>query len=527
MLKIFAADDEELIRAGIRNCIENHSQKCSMCGEAPDGEMALPLIQELKPDILIADVCMPFMDGLELSAAAKKNMPWLHIIILSGHDEFEYAQKAVSIGIDAYILKPVNSEKLLEAIDTVIQRIEQERQEYQNIEKNLMRGESEKTIIREHFLSRLLTEKVSVNEVIDFSHKHQLDVIAKKYVVCRIELIKLEDGEMAKIRLMSKQLFEHREDCIWFIKGADCFVFIVKGEDEEIIRETAYEIAQILRHQFKLYFTRDILVGIGSVAERISDLPRSYENAQSVVRSFYPKKNCVIGFDDVQKHRSLEEPAFLATFLPDFTMAEKLRHITKKDIPRIIEKHFGSFRNSSANSILYRYYLMMDLLVTVFRLTGQINEGSQTVTPQKMLAISESWETCMEYTKLILDGYIEQRDHKEASPYSREIQGAKAYIDRNYGEASISLHTVAREVGFSPNHFSAVFSQETGETFIEYLTHQRIAAAKELLLHTSKRASDIAFEIGYSDSHYFSHVFKKNVGQSPKEFRHFFKQEHK
>ena len=129
MMKIFVADDEEIIRAGIRNCIEKQGEPFTICGEAEDGEMALPLIQELKPDILIADVRMPFMDGLDLSALVKRAMPWVHIVIVSGHDEFEYAQKAVNVGVDAYILKPVNSPKLLEVLNEVADRIEKEKKD--------------------------------------------------------------------------------------------------------------------------------------------------------------------------------------------------------------------------------------------------------------------------------------------------------------------------------------------------------------------------------------------------------------
>ena len=109
MMRVFIADDEEIIRDGIRNCIEKEQGRFLFAGEAPDGEMALPMLMEMKPDVLITDIRMPFMDGLELAKVVRRTMPWLRIVFLSGHDEFEYAQKAVSLHADAYLLKPVSS----------------------------------------------------------------------------------------------------------------------------------------------------------------------------------------------------------------------------------------------------------------------------------------------------------------------------------------------------------------------------------------------------------------------------------
>ena len=148
-MKVFVVDDEEIIREGIRNCIDSYDGSVTFCGEAPDGEMALPLLQELKPDILITDVRMPFMDGLELSSIVKKSMPWVHIIILSGHDEFDYAQKAVSLGVDAYILKPVNSETLINTLTDVQLRIQKEKEFFRNSHQNQKRDETEKAILRD------------------------------------------------------------------------------------------------------------------------------------------------------------------------------------------------------------------------------------------------------------------------------------------------------------------------------------------------------------------------------------------
>ena len=119
MYKVFLAEDEIVVREGIRNSIPWEKIPYTLIGEAPDGEIALSMIQDLKPDILLTDIRMPFMDGLALSRIAKKSLPWLKIIILSGHDEFQYAREAISIGVEEYLLKPVSVQDMIKALDKV------------------------------------------------------------------------------------------------------------------------------------------------------------------------------------------------------------------------------------------------------------------------------------------------------------------------------------------------------------------------------------------------------------------------
>lgn len=521
MVKLFVADDEEIIREGIRNCIDKEQESYVFCGEAPDGEMALPLIQEMKPDVLITDVRMPFMDGLELAAIVKKTMPWVHIVILSGHDEFEYAQKAVSLGVDAYILKPVNSEKLLSTLQDVSERIEKEKQAYLDVERHQKRDEMEKNILREHFLSRLVTGAVSLSEALELARKQNLNLIAKKYVVCQSELDGLSSDVLARIRLIGDQLFREREDIIWFLKGADRLVFIIKGDNEEGVQETAYETAQMLRHELDRYLEMDISIGIGSIVDRIGEFAQSYTDAKTAISNFFGLRgNKIIGFADIKNERI--SPKFdLSANVP---LYEKLRHANEDDVGKIVDAHFEAANRDGMQSVLYRYYLLMDLVVTAVRIIGDAGNTAQDIfseadNPQELLSFAGSQEDTLKFAEKTLKRMIKQRDRSETVRYAQEIRRAKEYINDNFADASISLHTVAEEVGFSPNHFSTIFSQETGETFVEYLTKRRIEAAKKLLRESDRKLSDIAFDIGYSEPHYFSYIFKKHTGVSPREYR--------
>lgn len=135
MLKVFLVEDEFVVREGIKNKVDWKSHGYEFCGEAGDGELAFPMIQKLKPDIVITDIRMPFMDGLTLSKLIKKEMPWIEIIVLTGFEEFEYAKEAIKIGIAQYLLKPINSEELLKEVDGLAVKIEEKRKEREIQEK--------------------------------------------------------------------------------------------------------------------------------------------------------------------------------------------------------------------------------------------------------------------------------------------------------------------------------------------------------------------------------------------------------
>ncbi|MBR0600183.1 response regulator [Sinanaerobacter chloroacetimidivorans] len=519
MIKLFVADDEEIIRAGIRNCIEKQAEAYTICGEAADGEMALPLIQELKPDILIADVRMPFMDGLDLSALVKRAMPWVHIVIVSGHDEFEYAQKAVSLGVDAYILKPVNSAKLLEVLDDVAERIEKEKKNYLEIEESLKRDELETTILREHFLGELVLGALNLNEALQLAERHKVSLLSKKYMVCQAVLPDFVAGEeLARIRLLVNRVLGDRTDSIWFLHGSEQLVFIVKGECETAVREAAYETSQILSHELKRYLSMDVSVGIGSIVDRVGELPKSYADARSVFGSgLIFRGNKIIGFDDLKHDRISRKPA-ISFNVP---LAEQLRHAAPKDLPKILDNYFKEVSDESIDSHLLRYYLLTDLIITVSRLTKEKGDLQRSLSenPQQVFHLASSFEEGRSFALELLTEMASQRSTGSDVPYGQEIRNAREYIDTHYSDPEISLHTVAKQVGFSPSHFSAIFSQETGETFIEYLTKRRIEAAKTLLYDKNNRLHDIALAIGYNDPHYFSYVFKRNTGVSPKEYR--------
>ncbi|MBN1304658.1 MAG: response regulator, partial [Anaerolineales bacterium] len=165
--KVFLVEDEIVTREGIRDNVNWKSAGFEFCGEAADGETAVPLIEAAQPDILITDIKMPFMDGLQLSKIIRTQMPWVKIIILSGHDEFEYAQKAVTIGATEYLLKPISSGELLKAMKRISDLLDQEKKEQDNYNELKKRDEGNLLLLKEKFLLRLVMGGISSADAIE------------------------------------------------------------------------------------------------------------------------------------------------------------------------------------------------------------------------------------------------------------------------------------------------------------------------------------------------------------------------
>lgn len=528
MYHLFIVDDEEVVRKGIRELLQNAESEYAVCGEASDGELALPMIQELKPDILLTDIRMPFLDGLELCGMIRNKMPWVHILILSGHDEFEYARAAVSLGVDEYILKPVTMPQLLGSLSKTARKIEEERASFfagMDAEYGLVQKRS---MLTGHFLNGLLDERFSAPDALALAEKLELPLAARQYVVCCLDVRIGAEPPDATLRrqfsILLDRVLGKREDIFWSARG-DQFVLIIKSTEEGNALETAYETAQALKHEAERLLHANLSAGIGSVVPRLGGLPQSYQDAQRSLGGLAGRPHgSILSAVDLE-HGLL--PRF--DFTEAVPLAERLRHVALEDVGFLLDQHFGAAREEDQSSLLYRYYLLADLVVSSMRLLQSINAELPALlrnagSGESLMQAVSTYGDTIAYARGLTEAVICSRDQKQGVRYGEELQRARDFIRRHYGDNGLSLNTVAAEVGFSPNHFSTVFSQQMGQTFVEYLTRFRIEQSKQLLRETDLKLSDITYAIGYSEPHYFSYIFKKYTGISPSVYR---KQEQK
>lgn len=536
MLKVFLVEDEIIMRNGIKNKIAWEREGFAFVGEAADGELAYPLIKKTEPDILITDIKMPFMDGLELSRIIKKEMPWIKIIILSGYDEFDYAKQAITIGVTEYLLKPVSSAKLLETVKEVADIITKEREYGEMVERYKREMQENIVLERQKLFSDLVSNRLSTAELLDKSQKLEIDFTASVYVVMLFKAMVFQENPnysevLANVSKEVYQSVEKEPHILIFERATEGWAIIFKGDDEKQIEELIEKEEKILTEVIKSFKNVEYFAGIGSQVQRMRDINQSYQLANKAFSArFFMEWNQFVHYSDVGKIHSSGTNGQIS--LDDIRsnhekralVEEFLKNGTREEVVNFVDEYFLSIGEENYKSLMFRQYIVIDMFMSAVSFlegmgldTNSLSEEARNINEATIKAISV--ENIKYHLGRLFEEVLTLRDEISRRKYTNLVEEAKRYIDDNYQNDNISLNLVASHVNMSPSYFSTVFSQENGHTFTEYLTQIRINKAKELLMCTNMRTSEIGYEVGYRDSHYFSYIFKKIQGCTPRDYR--------
>ena len=535
MLKVFLVEDEVVMRNGIKNNIPWEQEGFEFVGEASDGELAYPLIKREKPDILITDIRMPFMDGLELSRLVKKELPQIKIIILSGYNEFDYAKTAISIGVTDYLLKPISSAKLLEAVKKVGDMIEKEQDNVRLMER--YEKEMEENILQEkHKLwGALASNRLSTIELLEKGQRLGMDFTASAYMVFLFKLMQEGDAtgcsdELNRASEIVNSLSGTWKKVLSFDRSPEGWAFLIKGESEAEVLENFAETKKELLNLVAVYPKVEYFGGLGSIVQRIGDIQNSYKEAARAFSSrfFLDANQIADSAEMVSLHNEEDGKIDVSKMLSkkrEHELVEKFfKNGTVEEVDSFLDELFQSIGEQNCKSLLYRQYVVMDLFFCATDFLGNLEISTEEL-PEECRDINQIVEKAGNAQSLrhqigiLFSETMILRDGHSKKKYSKLLEDAKAFIDENYRHDDMSLNMVAAQVNISPSYFSTIFSSEMGQTFVEYLTHVRLEKAKELLMCSNMRTAEIGYEVGYKDSHYFSYIFKKVVGCSPKEYR--------
>ncbi len=537
MLKVFLVEDEIVMREGIKNNIPWEEEGFDFVGEASDGELAYPMIKKLCPDIVITDIKMPFMDGLELSRLIKKDFPQTRIIILSGYDEFEYAKEAIKIGVTEYLVKPISSVKLLEAVKEIGERIIKENEKLKYVEQFKKEMKEMEIQEREKFLHEILSGKSSMSELLKKGEKLNMHLAAGVYSVILFNMRKSEDveGKYSEELLEAEsdiaELKEQFENIYMFNRGIDGVEFLLLGEDKEKLESMRMNFLKKLTELMKGYRELQFFGGIGNIVPRLREVKDSYESASRAFsyRYLVPYNQVIFAENTNQISISGEDSDIN---LKELDMGKIDRRILKnflaqgliEEIPHFIEDYFSSLGNNNIGSMLFRQYITSDMYFCIVAFVEELGYDTDYIIEicgdyKSISDVLNSLDKTKQYLTDIIREVMLVRNQISMKKYGSIIDDAKYYIENNYDSENINLNSVAAHVNISPSHFSSIFSQEEGQTFIEYLTAFRMNKAKELLMCTSLKSSGIGYTVGYKDPHYFSYLFKKTQSCTPKEYR--------
>lgn len=531
-IKVFLVEDEMIIRNGVKRSIDWEKEGYEFVGEASDGELAYPLILKEKPDIMITDIRMPFMDGLELSRLVKTELPNIKILILSGYDEFQYAKEAIKIGVTDYLLKPISSAKLLEALGQVKENILQEREEKELLLRYSRDMQENTENEKSKLFDRLMIGEMSMGEAVEEGKKFGLNLSASCYAVCLFKILMNSDEKnlLEQTVQASEELegeVKQIEGVCMFQRGISGLAFLVMEENEEKMREKIRDFSNCLHCVMDQWKELEYFGAVGKSVDRIRNLKDSFREADKVFASrFTEKPKQILSIADLQVQKEEGEvpvKGFVQVGKTRTVLEKFLNNGTKEEVNDFCEAYAMQLEKDHMRSAMVRQYVVMDICIVILSFCEKLSDGEelQKEVQELQTAIQRNGNVreIKENLKKLLVKVIEVRDMASGRRYSDIIMAAKEEIEKHYMTEEISLNTVAMHVGMSPSYFSSIFSKEAGKMFVEYLTEVRMEKAREYLMCSSMKTSEIGYEVGYKDPHYFSYIFKKTQGCSPKEYR--------
>ncbi len=523
MYQIFIVEDELLIRQSIRNVIENMSGPYALCGEASDGEMALAMMQDLMPDILITDIRMPFLDGFDLIKNCKVIMPWLKVVIISGFGDFESAQKAIGLGVDQYLLKPVRQADLVKVIEEMAARIEKDKAARGSAFPVGLDEDEVMKVLRQHFLRQLLYDEADTGKLLDRMRRLKMDIMRKHYLVAVCSF----DSPHADHQLLENtvlKVLDETQMLMVYFNNADRMTILAYDNDPEALNERVYRFISILRHELQ-DVCPVITTVISNDVQRLGEISEAYRTAHGLLKTMSGiAAGQVINVSDtaqVSANIFRQNTPFYDSF------KQKIQNTDSNHADAVLDEIFHSPAGEQFNSRLMRYNALIALVKIAVQMIARANPeadekdiAAELSSQYDILKGADSKSGFRETAGALIQKALNARQGNSGEIRNHHVINlAEQYVRDNFCDPNISLISVANHVAMSSAYFSTVFSQTTGQSFITYLTAMRMEKAKELLTSTNMKLSDIALEIGYNEPNYFSHVFRKTVGMTPKEYR--------
>ncbi len=534
MLKVFLVEDESVVREGLRDNIPWEQWGYQFVGEAGDGEMALPLIQKTKPDVLLTDIKMPFMDGLSLSRLVHQEFPDMKIIIISGYDDFEYARGAIQVGAEQYLLKPITRAVLQKTLAELKTKIETEREQKSYQEKFQNEAREYEQFSRTDFFVRIFEGRMPVQDIYEEAAKLSLRINAPCYNLLMFNLQEKRSGENAGVE--SELFARKREELLhYFIRYPENLVFrwnvntygvLIQGSIEQMPALCDRSIENVERICKPAQESLQWYVAVGEPVERLSLLAECYSKVNHLFayRFLMPQTHIftaeLIGRNVPQEAGGRIDGIGADRLDPELIRDFLLRG-AKDEIADFVENYLSQMQEAM-QSVMFQNYLTLHIYFVTLSYAEVLGCGREEflrllgeTTPESV----NGAEKLPPYFCSLLEKAMTLRDRESDDQSRRVLKKALSYIEENFSQESLSLNSVAGEVNVSPSYFSAIFSREMQVTFVEYVTGKRMDKAKKLLRQTQMHTGEIAQEVGYKDPHYFSFVFKKTQGCTPREYR--------
>ena len=524
--KVILVDDEAEVIDIMEAKIRWSELGFEVVGSAKNGVKALELVEKLQPDVVLTDIRMPYMDGLELSRKLNQDYPNIYIILCTGFDEFEYAKEAVHLDIKEYLLKPISAAELSESLMRLKENLDKEREEKLNVRKLENYFQESLPALQSNLFISLMEGRVSEEDYARFSAAYQVNMKGPLFccIVFHTSENHVPEGMNPLLLSMSvereiRQRLVEKWHCKEFLYLGNTVLIMEMGSEEQMVPITD-ECDRFCRWAYRV-MGAVVTAGIGTVCDNLFNINLSYEGAREAVsyRVLYGTQRAINIREIVPKEQatlSLLEEGRMHDLFRAIRVGnpEKIEEAVQKEIQKI-HKHtvtIGQYHLAAMETVSNFYKFCANKSLDFNEIAGNVPNLYEKV-PQMDESSLTSWMN--EMARMISEELKTARN----STSHRLVTEAQLLVREKYMDASISLDVVCSILGVSNSYFSSVFKKETGKSFISYLTDYRMDIAEELILSGETKSYKVAEKVGYLDANYFSYVFKKRFGVSPSKYR--------
>ena len=492
MYTVIVADDEQEIRRSLIRKVDWGSVGFQVIGEAENGAEALELTEKLEPDLLLTDIRMPFISGIELARQVREIRPATQIAFLSGFDDFSYAQQAIQYNIISYLLKPISSSELEKELLKMKEKIDQK---FQVFSQPGMRQEH---IEKREFLTPLLLDgfggelpeeehRMLMKEAISCGLLDGEEPEALNYAVMVTRILD-KDGKncttRGSVKAIDSILKKYTKYCSVYLQGRVVSLLLAtpRGFDKYL-----HILVDDICQSVERIMGMDSVIGVSRVVEKLERCHECYLEAMSAAANYGKEEGNIHFISDDERTESFDKVMVHQT-------VEDIENLLRKGRPEEISGYLQNFFDQVVQHKISQSetdFILMLIVSTVYQVLYSV-AGEEVV----------------------------QQMQQKFPMYSMKMFGNIGdSINEKFADPDLSLVSVSTEISVSPNYLSALLKKDTGETFKELLTKKRIETAKELLMDTNMKVREISEKCGYNDQHYFSYCFKKYTGVSPNSCR--------
>lgn len=525
-LKVMIMDDEANVRSLLKKCIPWNEIGFDIVAEASSAREALDTIGDIMPDIIFADICMPFMDGIEFSKIVTERYPRIKIVVLTAHDEFEYAKEGIKIGISEYILKPIDRVEIRRIAEKLKSKIEEEQKfisEYNVLKKQL---EENLPILKERFLNELLQNNLSKEGICEKMAYFGISKISEDIQIAVIEYAESNviDSEGEEERLLLgfkcietvKQYFKNDMGLEIFFDITQKIVIFNSNPTVDMV-EGSEQIKAMMINFLKCY----VNIGIGNKYKGIENARQSYREAcEALGYKVIAGWNNVVNYNEMTFEKQ--------DHIWDYELATSIRFYIKVGVENkateAVERIFTEIEEGKVNSIEYLRIISINIISEVYTVIHEIGLRVEDVfevgvVPYNRILNIDNLPDMKNYTNQTIIEIINRIKVLKKKKDNSVINSIQEYILTNLSDSELSLSSVAKGFFLNSSYLSRLFKQETGLSFIEFLTQKRIEKAVELFNNTDLKAYEIAVKVGIPEPKYFCMCFKKITGVSVNDFK--------